>query len=73
MQLDEGDELALHSFFDESSDKEFLDVKVDINKELTPRGENEVVVFSKPLWAADNKFALVHRDLARIKLSSFIL
>lgn len=69
--VDEGDELALDSFFDERSDMEIVDVKVDIKKEHTPRGENEVITFSKSLWDPDNKFALVHRDFARIKPPSF--
>lgn len=69
--VEEGDELALDSFFDERSDLEILDVKVDIKKEITPRGENEVITFSKPLWFTDNKFALVHREFARIKPPSF--
>jgi len=69
--VDEGDELSHDSFFDEASGMEFYDLNVDINKEITPRGENEVITFSKPLWDTENRFALVHRDYVRIKPPSF--
>jgi hypothetical protein len=70
-EVDEGDELALESYFDKASDMVFRDIKVEIKLEHTPQGENEVITFSEPLFVSENRFALVHRDFARLKPPSF--
>ncbi|REE69636.1 hypothetical protein A8990_13233 [Paenibacillus taihuensis] len=44
------------------TDLEFHDLKVEVTIEFTPRGENEVISFSEPLWLTDRRFALVTRD-----------
>ncbi|TNJ66068.1 hypothetical protein FE784_11635 [Paenibacillus hemerocallicola] len=43
--VEDGDELAQDSYFDEPSNMVIPDIKVDINKESTPRGENEVIIY----------------------------
>ncbi|MCY9532803.1 hypothetical protein M5X04_26190 [Paenibacillus alvei] len=50
----------------------FRDLKVENNIEFTPRGNNEMIIFSEPLFLSDNRFALVHRDITRLEPPSFI-
>lgn len=71
--VDEDHELAKDSYFDKNSDVIIHEIKVEVSVEFTPRGENEVISFSKPLWGSDDKFALVHRDFDRIIPPSFDL
>ncbi|WP_308635750.1 hypothetical protein [Paenibacillus silvisoli] len=50
-----------------STDLVFQDLQVEITIETTPRGVNEVISFSQPIWLTECKFALVHRDFARME------
>ncbi|MDT8979947.1 hypothetical protein RQP50_27290 [Paenibacillus sp. chi10] len=68
----EGDELSLENYYDKPSDMIFRDLKVEINIEFTPRGNNEVITFSEPLFLSDNRFTLVHRDITRLEPPSFV-
>ncbi|WP_268627842.1 hypothetical protein [Paenibacillus alvei] len=68
----ECDELSLENYYDKPSDMIFRDLKVEINIEFTPRGNNEVITFSEPLFLSDNRFALVHRDITKLEPPSFV-
>lgn len=70
--VEEGHELSLKNYSDKTSNMVFHDLNVEIKIELTPRGNNEVITFSIPLWDSENRFALVHKDITRLKPPSFL-
>lgn len=62
----------LENYEGRDSDFEFRDLKVEVTIESTPRGENEVISFSEPLWLTDGRFALVQRDITSLEPPSFL-
>ncbi|MBP3966539.1 hypothetical protein [Paenibacillus lignilyticus] len=65
-------EYELENYEGRDSDFEFLDLKVEITIESTPRGESEVISFSEPLWLTDRRFALVQRDIKSLEPPFFL-